>query len=364
MKSDRADVLLDLSVGHMREVAFADGPRKLRPLHNAPWVDGKDVPEAPPVLQRLSGDFLCAPFCSADVEAAPWHGWTANSPWAFLGQRAAPANGQVFRFELQKRVLGARVLKEITLRDGHPVVYQRHLFEGGAGSLPIAHHVMLRTDGGLRLSFSPKQFGLTPKRPLTQTEDAGTSVLAYPQEFDDPRRVLGRDGAVIDITTQPFASVCEEYVFLFEAEGRELGWSAAVNPTERYAFFAVKSPQTLPATHLWVSNFGLLTSPWEGRHGACLGIEEICSNLAEGHHASSSPNELEARGVQTALRLDPAGVVAVDYAFGCMALDDDWDHVKSLSVAAGQVELRDASGHVCAAPFFHSLNKNNLEVTS
>ncbi|MGE6784221.1 hypothetical protein ACQKGL_17065 [Ensifer adhaerens] len=47
-------------------------------------------------------------------------------------------------FRLSETILGAKLFKQITLRPGHPVVYQRHKFVGGCGDLSIAHRPMLR----------------------------------------------------------------------------------------------------------------------------------------------------------------------------------------------------------------------------
>ena len=73
-------VSVDCGVGHLADLAIETEGRTLKPLHRAPWLD--EPPESlPPGLPdgvtRLSGDFLCAPFSAADVEAAPLHGWTA-----------------------------------------------------------------------------------------------------------------------------------------------------------------------------------------------------------------------------------------------------------------------------------------------
>ena len=38
------------------------------------------------------------------------------------------------RYELAEKVRGATVTKEITLRPGHPLVYQRHILAGGDGA--------------------------------------------------------------------------------------------------------------------------------------------------------------------------------------------------------------------------------------
>src|SRR3954469_12803559 len=126
-------VELDLGIGHLALIEIERDGRKTAPFHRAPWADDPVPPpgtEDAPHLARISGDFFCAPFGSADVEPAPAHGWPANAAWSLVDSRPADG-GTTATFVLEKPVMGARVLKELTLRDGHPFLYQRHIFEGG-----------------------------------------------------------------------------------------------------------------------------------------------------------------------------------------------------------------------------------------
>ncbi|HEY4193517.1 MAG TPA: hypothetical protein VGM46_12795, partial [Mesorhizobium sp.] len=134
IRANGISVSLDLGVGHLADMAVEAGGRILRPLHRAPWIDEpkESLPEnLPEGVVRLSGDFLCAPFSRSDVEEAPLHGWTANSRWETL-ESAATDDGWRARFRLHRKVMGASVEKVLTLRDGHPFLYQEHLFSGGA----------------------------------------------------------------------------------------------------------------------------------------------------------------------------------------------------------------------------------------
>jgi hypothetical protein len=63
------------------------------------------------------------------------------------------------RFALAKRVMGAEVIKEFTLRDGHPFLYERHVLSGGSGGVSVASHAMTDFVGEGRLCFSPKALG-------------------------------------------------------------------------------------------------------------------------------------------------------------------------------------------------------------
>ena len=113
---------LDTAVGHVRRFEVERDGTRVRPLHTAPWVDDPAVANDPsilPNLKFLAGDFFCAPFGKSDVEDAPPHGWPANSEWKSLGDKSF-VGGVTARFELGKKVMGATLIKAITLRDGHP----------------------------------------------------------------------------------------------------------------------------------------------------------------------------------------------------------------------------------------------------
>jgi hypothetical protein len=344
MRSDCLSLSLDLDAGHLLDVMFHDQGRHLQPLHAAPWaVD--DLPDSEPMVnRRLSGDFLCAPFCQSDIEPAPWHGWSANSAWRPIGTGADLPGDTSHAFELENRILGARVEKQLRLVAGQPILHQRHIFHGGEGALPVGHHAMLRTDSGLKVSFSPKRFGLTPQHAAAKNPAEGISVLAYPQTFGDLRQLRLHDGKTVDATLHPYAVKTEDHIYLFEAADSDLAWSAAVNRAEGYVFFALKDPKILPATLLWVSNYGLKTPPFYGRHGDCLGIEEICANLALGHAASIAKNPLSDQGIPTALALSSEGVAVIDYFFGCVAVGPEWQEIVAIQRDDRGITLHDTSG--------------------
>ena len=47
------------------------------------------------------------------------------------------------QLELETHVREGRVTKEVFLREGHPVVYQRHTVEGFVGPTSVGHHAIL-----------------------------------------------------------------------------------------------------------------------------------------------------------------------------------------------------------------------------
>jgi len=173
-------VTLDLRAGHIRELTVTAEGRDLTPFHAAPWLDDPVVQAdetLPPHLRLLSGDFFCAPFAASDVEEAPSHGWTVNSPWTVV-ETTTLSDGITALYRLDRPVLGATVEKRFTLHDHHPFVYQTHTFMGGEGAVPVANHAMVRVGGGGRLGFSAKAAVETPGVPIETDPVLGRSALA------------------------------------------------------------------------------------------------------------------------------------------------------------------------------------------
>ena len=301
-------VVVDLAAGHLRAVEIERDGRKLTPFYTAPWVDDPAIANDESILQNLrslSGDFFCAPFGGTDDPEIPSHGWPANSRWDHAFTVAHDGGGIVARYELQKHILGARLIKEITLRDGHPFVYQRHIFEGGEGAISVASHAMTKFATRGRLSFSPKAYAETPPNPQESDPARGRSAFTYPARFDDLGNAPLKDGGTTDLTSYPIASRHEDFVMLVEETGRDLGWAAAVREDARDIVLSLKNPHDFPVTFLWFSNGGRDYPPWNGRNVGVLGIEEGRAWSANGYAASISPNPLSRSGVPTALELRP-----------------------------------------------------------
>lgn len=346
-------IVLDLGIGHIARFEVERNGRKAAPFHRAPWADDAVPPEGTtdaPHLARISGDFFCAPFSTSDVEPAPAHGWTANSTWAPVACEAIEG-GVRATFRLERAVMGAHVFKHLTLRDGHPFLYQSHVFEGGAGALPVANHAMVRLPAGGRLSFSPKRWAETPGKPLEDDPARGRSALAYPARSDVLAAFPRADGGTADLTAYPIDDGHEDFVMLVEAEGSSLGWSAAVRPDEGDMALMLKNPAELPVTMLWYSNGGRFYAPWNGRHRNVLGIEDGCTWGGNGHAASIASNPLDEAGVPTAIRLDPAGRVEVRHIIGALPIPEGWDAAADIGTDGRMLVVTDRSGRTLSVPF-------------
>jgi len=343
-----AGISIGFDRGIIHDLAIEVGGKTLRPLHRAPWVvSGEALPDSiAPVERRLAGDFFCAPFAQS-APGVPIHGWPANGTWQ-RAETMEDAGGTSVVYELRESVSGAKLTKKIALRHGHPVVYQTHVFEGGQGSLPVAHHAMLHVPGGARLSFSPKQDGRTPPEALESDPARGRSALAYPQRFADLSKVRAVDGGHADLRSYPFDTDHEDLVVLTERPEARIGWSAAVAPTQGFIFFALKDTRALPQTVLWMSNGGRCYAPWNSRHIAVLGIEEAATAL---HLAPEEMRPGKANGVPFALHLEPARTTAVRYAFGAVPVPPGWSEIADIRLGEDVVVLADRSGSERSLPF-------------
>ena len=216
---------IDLLFGMISELVVDRDGRKISMLHKAPWVGEKMPEDAAPHLGGLAGDFFCAPFGDASADNAPGHGWPANSLWVHLGTERKSAE-TVARFRLDCKTMGADLVKELRLVDGHPFLYQRHVFTGGhAEGMSVANHAMVSLPNGGQLSFSPKRWWETPQIPLEPDPVRGRSLLACPAKVIDPQHFPLAAGGEADITRYPFAAHHEDFAIGVEAQGSTLGWT-------------------------------------------------------------------------------------------------------------------------------------------
>jgi hypothetical protein len=355
IEAEGISVTVDLAVGHLRRFVIERNGQRLTPFHTAPWVEEAAIvndPDLLPNLKFLSGDFFCAPFGKSDVEAgSPWsHGWPANSPWRVLDEERR-GDAVTARFELDHSVMGARLVKEITLRDGHPFAYQTHTFRGGNGAVSAASHAMMRIGTEGPLSFSPKAFGELPAVPQEPDPDKGRSLFATDERFTDLSRLPLADGTTMDLHKYPVGRQHEDFVMLVEEKNAALGWAAAVRPDAGDIVLSLKNPADFPVTFLWFSNGGRAYAPWNGRHIGVLGIEEGRAYSSYGHAASIAPNPLSEAGIPTSLSLSPGGSVSVRHVIGGMPLPERFDRVERVTPGDGRLRVEAANGSVAEAPF-------------
>lgn len=343
--------------GHLHPVQFFIDNKIIEPLNIAPWSDEKFDDAIPPMLKMLRGDFFCAPFSDSDVledEDRP-HGTTANDKWSLIFH-----NEHELKFKLDKKVSGAEVIKKITLKSDHPVIYQEHLITGGKGKIPIGHHLMLKVPEKIYLSFSNFLFGETPASPVETDPQMGSSILQYPQQFNDLAKIKLKKGNYTDLSRYPVYQDHEDLLMLKSDEELPYSWSAASAPRNGWLWFSIKNPKILNSTVLWLSDGGRKYRPFSSRHRKVIGIEEVTSYFHLGHKASIEENHLNKKGYKTFIELKPDIVHKIRYAFGLIKIPDDFRHVTSIKEDELGIVIKDENGLKVSTDFDLNFITNNV----
>ena len=326
-------------LGRLDAFEIRDEGRTIAPLHRAPWVGtGEQMPEdAAPLMAGLGGDFFCAPFASSEGES-PLHGWPANVPW-----QIAKASPDSVRAVCSRTVFGATLIKELTVCDDHPFVYQRHIFIGGNGRVTAANHGNVSVPGGAHIHTSAKSHWETPATPQETDPAKGRSSIACPATSQDPTTFPTAAGGTVDLTTYPWFERSEDFVIGVEAKDSPLGWTAVTRKSEGDLYLSLRHPRHVPMTMLWQSNGGRDYAPWSGRHTGCLGVEEGAAGTMLG---VSTDADLAGPG---ALTLSPFGTVEMRHVTGAIAWPSGAP-VASVSVDAETVSIEGEDGTMRRIP--------------
>jgi hypothetical protein len=329
----------DARTGLLDGFVVTDGGVEVAPLHRAPWVGKGEMmpPDAAPLMATLGGDFFCAPFASSE-NGSPLHGWPPNAPWTVVAR-----DGGRLRAVLKRPVFGATLVKELSVRDGHPFVYQRHVFVGGEGRVAVANHANLSVKSGGIIRTSPKRAWETPKDPQESDPARGRSALSYPARAEDPSAFPGRSGPV-DLTRYPWNPRHEDFVVGIEAPGHTLGWTAVTRPAEGDLFLSLRNAVCLPMTMLWHSNGGRDYPPWLGRHFGCLGVEEGAAD-----HMLGLSTEADLAG-PGALALEPEGTAEVRHLIGAIRWPTG-ESVAAMRAGDAVLEITGDAGTTRRLPF-------------
>lgn len=296
--------------GFVSGFSVRDGDTLVAPLHQAPWDEAEVPKDAPRHQNWLKGDFFAAPFSASRYGL---HGPTANGDW-----RPSHQEPHLIRAVLDGEVMGATVIKELSLSDGHPFLYQRHLFIGGEGAFPVANHAMVSLPQGGKLSFSRKRWFETPASAPESDPSRGRSRLSYPARAEDSAAFPAADGSEVNLHRYPWGEAHEDFVMAIEEPSATLGWTAVVRPETKDLFLSLRNPKVLPMTMLWHSNGGRDYAPWNGRHRGCLGIEEGAALPLLGISGQENPDPLQAAGQPGLLQLNPHGSCDIRHILGAL----------------------------------------------
>ncbi len=356
LESDSVSLAVTRLGGHLAPVMFGKGgAESISPYYVSPWQDEGHPAMPAAVLTPLRGDFFCLPFggnaASFNGQQHPPHGETATAEWSFESDALLPDGTSRLGLQLETRVRPGRVTKEIFLKPGQPVVYQRHLIEGFAGPTPLGHHATLAMpdeEGIFAISTSPFRLGMTNPGVFSDPANGEYQALALGATFTELDRVpsLFKEPAEVDCSRLPARRGYADLLAVVADEDALAGrpaWTAAVNTREHWVWFSLRNPTTLPTTALWLENRGRHGFPWNGRN-QCLGLEDICGFFADGLVPSVEPNLLSRQGIATAIELradQPTDIRSIQAA---VPVPKDFDRVARIAFTAAGVVLMAATG--------------------
>jgi hypothetical protein len=342
--------------GHLGPVRFRLPHGSVEPFSVAPWAEEKLPADSPNVLRALRGDFFCAPFGGSDKayrgERLPIHGETANSTWKFESLAKSKLE-TVLHLSMRTKVRKGCAEKFVRLRRGETAVYSRHVLSGMTGKMSYGHHATLKfpdAPGSGLISTSPITYARVSTLPFENPAQGGYQGLKPGAAFSRLDAVPALDGSMADLSSYPARRGFEDLVMIAHQAATDFAWTAVTFPKHRYVWFALKDPRVLASTVFWISNAGRHYAPWNGRHTAVMGLEDVTSLFHYGIAASVEKNPFSERGIATSVDLKPFAPLVVNYIMAVAPVPAKWGPVKSIERVARGVMLHADRGRAVFAP--------------
>jgi hypothetical protein len=357
LASGQVEAFVTEAGGHLGPVTFDRKRRKLQPYSVAPWAEEQTDPALLPLLKTLRGDFFCLPFggnaAPFGKERHPVHGETANARWQFRSLESM-AGRTCLHLSLATKVRPGRVDKRIWLLEGQNTIYSQHVVSGMSGPMNLGHHAMLKfpdAPGSGVISTSRFEYGQVFPGAFERPEKGGYCLLKPGAEFKSLEKVPTIAGKTADLSHFPGRRGFEDLVMLVSDADLPFAWTAVTFAKERYVWFALKDPQVLHQTVLWISNGGRHYPPWSSRHINVMGLEEVTSYFHSGLAESARKNPVSQKGFPTCLKLDARKPLVVNYIMGVARIPAGFDRVASIQAARGTrgVVLKSANGRQAVA---------------
>ena len=279
LSSDLVTLYVTQEGGHLAPVTFKIDNRIVSPYALAPWLPDEIDPTLPVLLKNLRGDFLCLPF-GPQAEGPP-HGETANAAWNLVSQDSSSLT-----LEIEASDVSAKITKTLALRPGETAIYLTHRIDGLEGHWSYGTHPILDLSnlpsGSARLSVSPFRWASVYPEYFSNPADGAHQQLKIGAIFTELSEVPLADAETTDLSFYPSSSNSDDLVMMVSeasTEAQPFAWSACV--FDGFVWFALKNPTDFPATMFWLSNGGRSAAPWNSRHTARIGIEDVCSHFCD-----------------------------------------------------------------------------------
>ncbi|MFM8350100.1 MAG: hypothetical protein ACKN9D_03450 [Actinomycetales bacterium] len=344
VSSSTVQAWVTLQGAQVAPVTFRQGERQAQPYVLAPWMPG-EIPDIPPLLDLLRGDFFCLPFGSQPD--GPLHGDPASAQWQVVEHRA-----DAVRLAIDTTDTGARVEKLVRVVDDQTVLYQTFTITGLDGAFSYGTHPVIDfsqvATGTARLGFSPMRMQSVYPGTFSDPAQGEHQILAEGARFDDLAAVPLAAGGELDLTHYPTPRGHEDLVMLVnDPAAGPIGWAAAT--LDGFVWFSLKNICDFPATILWISNGGRSQPPWSGRFTGRMGIEDVCSYFAAGL-VDSRADLLAADGIPTTRAFRADTPVTITSIQGVAFTEPGFGRVTDVDLAEpGQITLRDERGRTVTA---------------
>lgn len=352
MSTDEIELYITKKGGHIAPVTFYKNSKNpANPYHVAPWHEEKEKAE-PAIIEVLRGDFFCMPFGSDSTykkEVHIVHGETANNAWTFenLEDRGGVLD---LSLSLKTKVRAGSVTKNVMLKQSQNVVYTKHVIDGFKGLTTVGHHATLAPpdkEGAMKISTAPIRFGLTSARTdaALYAGNGEYSSIASGKRFTSLSKVptVWKDNPSADCSSFPARKGFVDIISVYQKPGKNPGWTAAVFTDQGFLWFSLKDTSALPTTLMWMENRGRHGAPWSGRN-LCIGLEDICSYMAEGLAGSAKPNPVSDEGIPTVVNLAGTKPYAVNYIQGVASVQKGFDKVKTIAFGKDEITFTSESG--------------------
>ncbi|MGU7769322.1 hypothetical protein ACV229_03975 [Burkholderia sp. MR1-5-21] len=324
--------------GMLGGITFNSGTRVVRPFYEPPWLGEPDA-RHDGLLGAMRSEFACVPFgvpYAPDGLADGWrhavatpvathdapldasddlqHGYGCFADWTCVRRTSHdieialdyPAGSPIARVTRTIRADPRRPALDVMLR-----IDARRAARRPAGLHP--NLALPALAGALRIDPGAFRFGIVhPGGP-----EPGVSRGRSGATFETLDRVPLAGGGHRAFDRLPFDDATEEIVQLCGIDGGVTLHDDVAGAAYRLTWDAA----VLPSLLLWISNRGRAYAPWNGRN-LCVGVEPVASAFELGCHASLAPNPINARGVATAVTLDPARPLEIAYRFDVLDVLD------------------------------------------
>ncbi len=344
LSNDQVSLHVTETGGHLAPVSFQLTERSVSPYALAPWQADELDSETPNLLRFLRGDFFCLPF--GPQAKGPPHGEVANNKWALISEK----NNEL-RLRLDANDVEASIEKRIHLRSTHTSIYFEHVVSNLDGQWSYGTHPILDLskipDGSAYLSVSPYRWASVYPELFSDPKDGAHQALKAGAIFTKLSEVplAGSSKTYTDISRYPARQGADDLVMMVSdpaSKAQPFAWSACV--MDGYVWFSLKNQRDFPSTLFWLSNGGRSAEPWNGRHSARIGIEDVCSHFCDSVDVSRL-DLLKDRNIPTTNTFDANTPKSLRHIHAVAELPSDFTNVASITPQGkGQVSIIDSDG--------------------